>query len=93
MTLEKFEHGKSRIMSEARAELRRAGIQYHSVMFESAGTKSHAEGETLTVSADGRTVSAFFRADEIEDSQQHVGRPDVRQKIARLIDEVQIAAA
>ena len=33
MTLEKFEHGKSRIMSEARAELRRAGIQYHSVMF------------------------------------------------------------
>jgi hypothetical protein len=37
------------------------------------------------VSAEGKTVVGWFHADEIEDSQNRVARPDVRQKIASLV--------
>jgi hypothetical protein len=84
MALSQFEHGKSRIMAEARAELRRNGIEYHAVMFDPDGPQA-GPGGTLSVSAEGKTVVGWFHADEIEDSQNRVARPDVRQKIASLV--------
>jgi hypothetical protein len=91
MTINEFEHGKSRIMAEARDALRRIGIEYHCVMFDLHGSHPHPAGAKLTVTADGNSVSGWFPADEIEDSHERVGRPDVRQKIAKLVAGVKEA--
>jgi hypothetical protein len=80
-----FEFGKTRIMAEARDELRRIGIDYHCVMFDIHSSHPHPEGATLSVTAEGLTVSGWFNADEIEDSHARVGRADVRRKIAALV--------
>jgi hypothetical protein len=85
MTISDFEHGKTRIMSEARAALRRIGIDYHCVMFDIHTSHPHPDGATLTVTAEGGTVSGWFHADEIEDSRERVTRADVRRKIANLV--------
>ncbi len=85
MTISEFEHGKTRIMSEARDALRRIGIEYYCVMFDIHTTQPHPQGATLTVTAEGNTVSGWFPADEIEDSCERVGRHDVRRKIADLV--------
>jgi hypothetical protein len=91
MALSQLEHGKSRIMAEARAELRRNGIEYHAVMFDPDGSQVGRDGGTLSVSAEGKTVAGWFHADEIADSQDRVGRADVRQKIASLVAGVKAA--
>jgi hypothetical protein len=80
-----FEIGKTRIMAEARDELRRIGIDYHCVMFDIHSSHPHPEGATLSVTAEGLTVSGWFYADEIEDSHMQVSRADVRRKIATLV--------
>jgi hypothetical protein len=85
MTISQFEYGKTRIMAEARDALRRIGILYHCVMFDVHSSQPHPEGATLTVTAEGSTVSGWFPADEIEDSRERVGRADVRRKIADLV--------
>jgi hypothetical protein len=85
MTISEFEHGKTRIMSEGRDAMRRIGIDYHCVMFDIHASHPHPEGATLTLSAEGSTVSGWFSADEIEDSRERVARPDVRRKIADLV--------
>jgi hypothetical protein len=85
MTIMKFEYGKTRIMAEARDALRRIGVEYHCVMFDVHGSDPHPDGATLTVTAEGNSVSGWFPADEIEDSRDRVGRPDVRQKIAGMV--------
>jgi hypothetical protein len=91
MTIDQFEYGKTRIMAEARAALRRIGIEYHCVMFDVHG--SQPEGATLTVTAEGNSISGWFPADEIEDSRDRVARADVRQKIAGLVAGVKEAVA
>jgi hypothetical protein len=85
MTISEFEHGKTRIMAEARDALRRLGVEYHCVMFDVHTSQPHPKGATLTVTAEGNTVSCWFPADEIEDSRERVGRADVRHKIADLV--------
>jgi hypothetical protein len=84
MTISEFEHGKMRIMAEARDALRRIGIDYHCVMFDIHTSQPHPEGATLTVTAEGSTVSGWFPAEEIEDSRDRVSRADIRRKIADL---------
>jgi hypothetical protein len=84
MTISEFEHGKMRIMAEARDALRRIGIDYHCVMFDIHTSQPHPEGATLTVTAEGSTVSGWFPAEEIEDSRDRVSRADIRRKIAGL---------
>ena len=85
MTISQFEHGKTRIMAEAREALRRIGVDYHCVMFDIHSSHPYPAGATLTVSAEGNTVTDWFPADEIEDSCHRVGRADVRRKIADLV--------
>jgi hypothetical protein len=85
MTISDFEHGKTRIMAEARDALRRIGIEYYCVMFDIHSSEPHPSGATLAVTAEGNTVSGWFPADEIEDSRERVGRADVRHKIAELV--------
>ncbi|MDB6082353.1 MAG: hypothetical protein JWN43_234 [Gammaproteobacteria bacterium] len=91
MTISEFENGKMRIMAEARDAFRRIGIEYHCVMFDLHGSHPHPEGATLTVTADGNSISGWFPADEIQDSREHVGRADVRRKIAALVAGVKEA--
>jgi hypothetical protein len=93
MTITEFEYGKTRIMAEAREALRRIGIEYHCVMFDVHGSEPHPEGATLTVTAEGNSVSGWFPADEIEDSRERVGRADVRHKIADLVAGVRETVA
>ncbi len=90
MPITEFENGKSRIMTEARDALRRIGIQYHCVMFDLHTTYPLPAGATLTVIAEGSTVSGWFPAEEIEDSQDHVRRADVRRKIQDLVAGVRV---
>ena len=85
MSISDFEHGKTRIMAEARDALRRIGVDYHCVMFDVHTTHPHPAGATLTVMAEGNSVSGWFPADEIEDARERVGRADVRRKIADLV--------
>jgi hypothetical protein len=85
MTITEFEYGKTRIMAEARDALRRIGVEYHCVMFDVHASDPHPDGATLTVTAEGNSVSGWFPADEIEDSRDRVGRADVRQKIAGMV--------
>ena len=85
MKINEFEHGKTRIMAEARDALRRIGVEYHCVMFDVHASQPIPQGATLTVTAEGNTVSGWFPADEIKDSRERVGRADVRQKIATLV--------
>lgn len=85
MTMSEFENGKTRIMAEARDALRRIGIDYHCIMFDVHTSQPHPGGATLTVTAEGNSVSGWFPADEIEDSRDRVGRADVRRKIAELV--------
>jgi hypothetical protein len=92
-TINEFEVGKTRIMAEARAALRRIGIEYHCVMFDVHASQPLPAGATLTVTAEGQTVSRWFPAEEIADSQLKVTRPDVRQKIEVLVSGVKQAVA
>jgi hypothetical protein len=85
MTMSDFEYGKTRIMAEARDALRRIGIDYHCIMFDVHTSQPHPEGATLTVTAEGNSVSGWFASDEIEDSRDRVGRADVRRKIVDLV--------
>ena len=85
MTISHFEHGKTRLMAEARDAMRRIGIDYHCIMFDIHPTQPYPEGANLTVSAEGNSVSAWFPADEIEDSRDRVSRADIRRKIADLV--------
>ena len=91
MSISDFECGKTRIMAEARAALRRIGIEYHCVMFDIHGSQPMPGGATLTVTADGNTVCGWFPADELEDSRDRVARADIRQKIAALVAAVKSA--
>lgn len=91
MTISDFEHGKTRIMAEARDALRRIGIDYHCVMFDIHTTQPYPTGATLTVSAEGNTVSGWFSTDEIEDSRDRVSRADVRRKVADLVASIREA--
>ena len=88
-TIIDFEHGKTRVMAEARDALRRIGVEYHCVMFDVHGSEPRPVGATLTVTAEGSCVSGWFSADEIEDCQYRVCRPDLKQKIASLVSRVQ----
>ncbi|MEA3133851.1 MAG: hypothetical protein QOG17_1697 [Gammaproteobacteria bacterium] len=72
-------------MAEARDALRRIGGEYHCVLFDVHASDPRPDGATLTVTAEGNSVSGWFPADEIEDSRDRVGRADVRQKIAGLV--------
>jgi hypothetical protein len=92
MAISEFEHGKTRIMAEARDALRRIGVEYHSVMFDVHSSQPHPEGATLTVTAEGITVTGWFTSDEIEDSRDRVGRADVRRKVADLVAGVKESA-
>lgn len=85
MSISDFEIGKTRIMAETRDALRRIGIDYHCVMFDIHSSHPHPEGASLSVTAEGSTVSGWFYAEEIEDSRDRVGRADVRRKIANLV--------
>lgn len=85
MSISEFEHGKTRIMAEARAALRRIGIESHCVMFDLHGSRPAPRGATLTVTVEGNCVSGWFPAEEIESSRNQVLRADVRQKIAGLV--------
>jgi hypothetical protein len=93
MTISEFEYGKTRIMAEARAALRRIGIESHWVMFDVHGSQPLPDGATLTVTAEGKSISGWFPADEIKDSRDRVTRADVRQKIDGLVAGVKAAAA
>jgi hypothetical protein len=93
MTISEFEYGKTRIMAEARDALQRIGIEYHCVMFDVHRSEPHPKGATLTVTAEGSTVSEWFAADEIEDSRERVSRHDVRNKIADLVAGIRETAA
>ena len=93
MTISEFEYGKTRIMAEARAALKRIGIEYSCVMFYVHRSQPLPKGATLTVTAEGNCVSRWFPADEIEDSRDRVTRADVRQKIAGLVAGVKAAIA
>jgi hypothetical protein len=57
-------------------------------MFDLHASQPHPMGATLTVTAEGNSVSGWFPADEIEDSRDRVARADVRQKIAGLVASV-----
>ncbi len=92
-TMVEFENGKTRIMAEARDALRRIGIEYHCVMFDVHTTDPFPTGATLTVTAEGTSVSGWFSADEIEDCEARVGRADVRRKIADLVAGVRETVA
>ncbi len=85
MTISEFEHGKTRIMTEARDALRHMCIEYYCIMFDIHTTQPYPQGATLTVTAEGNTVSGWFHADEIEDSCEFVARSEVRRKIADLV--------
>ena len=85
MMMSLFEHGKTRIMAEARDALRRIGVDDHSVMFDLHGSQPHPSGATLTVTAESNSASGWFSAQEIHDSSERVARSDVRQKIAELV--------
>lgn len=93
MQIEEFEHGKTHIMAEACAALRRIGVDEHSVMFDLHSIQPHPEGATLTVSAAGGTARAWFSAQEIHDSRALVERSDVRAKIAALAAGLTTAVA
>jgi len=84
MQIEEFEHGKTRIMAEAREALRRLGIDQHSVMFDLHSIHPHPDGATLTVSAAGGSARGWFSAEEIRDSRERIGRSEVRERIAAL---------
>ncbi|MDP9065219.1 MAG: hypothetical protein M3O06_05055 [Pseudomonadota bacterium] len=88
MTISEFEIGKTQIMAEARAALRRYGIESHCVMFDLHGSTPLPTGATLSITAEGNCVSGWFAADEIKDSERRVGRADVRDKIAALVARV-----
>jgi len=90
-SISEFEHGKTRIMAEARDALRRIGVEYHCVMFDVHGSEPPPDGAMLTVTAEGNCVSGWFLADEIEDSRDRVARADVREKIAGLVARVREA--
>jgi len=85
MSISEFEHGKTRIMAETRAALRRIGIESHCVMFDLHGSRPAPRGATLTVTVDGNCVSSWFPAEEIESSRDRVVKPEVREKIAGLV--------
>lgn len=85
MSINDFEHGKNRIMAEARDALRRIGIEHHCVMFDVHATQPLPQGATLTVTAEGQSVNCWLPADEIAGSRDRVTRADVRQKIERLV--------
>jgi hypothetical protein len=87
-SIDEFEHGKTRIMAEAREALRRIGVEYHCIMFDLHASQPRPDGAALTVSAEGNSVSDWFAADEIEDSRDRISRPDVRHKIASLAARV-----
>ena len=91
MQISEFEHGKTRIMTEARDALKRIGIDHHCLMFDLHGTHPHPEGATLTVTADGNSARGWFSAQEIHDCRECVSRPDVRQRIASLVAGVREA--
>ena len=93
MAIADFEFGKTRLMAEARDALRRIGIDYHCVMFDVHASHPHPAGATLSVTAEGRTVSGWFLTDEIEDSRERVDRADVRRKIATLVSSLREADA
>ncbi len=88
MSIIEFEHGKTRIMAEARDALRRLGVMYHCVMFNVHPSEPCPSGASLTVTAEGNCVSGWFAADEIEDSELRITRPDVKNKIADLVNRV-----
>jgi hypothetical protein len=90
-TINEFELGKTRIMAATRDALRHIGIEYHCIMFDIHASQPVPNGATLTVTAEGSCVSGWFPADEIEDSRDQVGRPDVRHKIASLVARVKEA--
>ncbi len=92
MSISEFEHGKTRIMAEAREALRRMGIESHCVMFDLHGSRPAPSGATLTVTVEGNCVSGWFLAEEIEDSRESVSRSDVRHKIAGLVARATQAA-
>jgi hypothetical protein len=85
MTIREFEDGKIRIMAEAREALRKLGVDDHCVMFDLHSAQPHPKGAALTVTADGNSVSNWFSAEEIEDSQDHMSRPEVAKKISTLV--------
>jgi hypothetical protein len=88
MSILQFEHGKTRIMAEARDALRRIGIDYHCVMFDVHPSEPCPIGASLTVTAEGNSVSGWFTAEEIEDSEHRVWRTDLKHKIAELVGQV-----
>ena len=88
MSIKEFEHGKTRIMAEAREALRRLGVEDHMVMFDLHASQPRPNGATLTVTAAGNCVSGWFPADEIEDSQFCVARQDVKTRIEGLVARV-----
>jgi hypothetical protein len=88
MSILQFEHGKTRIMAEARDALRRIGIDYHCVMFDVHASEPCPTGATLTVAAEGTSVSGWFTAEEIQDSEHRIARSDVKHKIAELVGRV-----
>ena len=85
MDISDFEHGKTRILAEARDALRRMGVDHHCLMFDLHGTHPHPEGATLTVTANGNSARGWFSAAEIHDSRECVDHSDIRQKIAALV--------
>jgi hypothetical protein len=91
MSIREFEHGKTRIMAEAREALRRVGVEDHCVMFDLHASQPRPNGATLTVTAAGNCVSSWFPADEIEDSQFCVARKDVKTRIEGLVARVREA--
>ena len=92
MSISEFEHGKTRIMAEAREALRRMGVDSHCVMFDLHGSRPAPSGATLTVTVDGNCVSGWFLAEEIEASRDSVSRSDVKHKIAGLVARAMQAA-
>ena len=93
MTISEFEIGKTRIMAEARTELGRIGIESHCVMFDVHGSQPLPEGASLTLIADGNSISGWFSAGEIVESRDLVARAGVREKIATLVAGLKKAAA
>ena len=92
MPMNEFEHGKTRIMAEASAALRRIGVESHCVMFDLHGSRPAPSGATLTVTVDGNCVSGWFLAEEIEDSNHRILRPEVREKIDGIVARATVGA-